>query len=533
MVTKVSVIVPVFNPGESIAPLIDSLLGQSMPAGECELIFVDDGSTDGTGARLDALANEHEHVTVEHIPNSGWPGRPRNIGLDLAAGEYVYFVDNDDWLGREALARLHVTARADEADIVIGKVVGHGKEVPRDVFVRNEHDLDAYSVPFSLLAPSKLFRRRLLIEHGIRFPEGRRRFEDHAFVVPAFFAARRISILADYACYHWMRRQDGSNASSLRTTDWSEYYAGVRQVLDIVDAHTEPGSFRDRLTMRWYAGKALGRLKGPYAEYPDDLRAALFGEARKLVEERFPTRLDRRLSHANRVRARLLRAGDRAGLDALARYERDMKAVVRVNRIRGDGTWLTVDIRAHLRQADGEPLRVVRRDGSLTWDAPVALRAHLAPGDLEIAGRLDAAPSRVILKSLDDGAEWDVVARARVSARPAPHDDPVRPHVRLRARIAPTIAAGGGPLPAGEYRVRAVISLAGFQSVAHARAEDGEPLTVRVTDTGRLLPSHRAEPASPPPPPPVSPARRAAWRMKRRVPQLLPTIKRARRAVVR
>ena len=110
---KVSVIVPVYNPGSNIDECISSLLGQSLPADEYEVIFVDDGSTDETPARLDELARTHENIRVEHIPNSGWPGRPRNIGIDLARGEYVYFVDNDDWLGSEALERLHATrARA-------------------------------------------------------------------------------------------------------------------------------------------------------------------------------------------------------------------------------------------------------------------------------------------------------------------------------------------------------------------------------------------------------------------------------------
>ena len=81
-------------------------------------------------------------MRVEHIPNSGWPGRPRNIGIEIARGEFVYFVDNDDWVGREALERMHAMAVRDEADIVIGKVVGHGKSVPRNLFRRNRTGVD-------------------------------------------------------------------------------------------------------------------------------------------------------------------------------------------------------------------------------------------------------------------------------------------------------------------------------------------------------------------------------------------------------
>jgi len=212
-VPKVSVIVPVFNPGERIDPLLDSLLGQSLPAAEHELIFVDDGSTDGTGERLAALAAEHDNVRTIQIENSGWPGRPRNVGLDAARGEFVYFVDHDDYLGTEALERLYATAIADEADIVIGKVVGHHKAVPRSLFRENVHELGLRAAPFNLLTPHKLFRRALLDEHGIRFPEGKRRLEDHMFVVPAYFAARNMAILADYACYHWVRWDSDENAS--------------------------------------------------------------------------------------------------------------------------------------------------------------------------------------------------------------------------------------------------------------------------------------------------------------------------------
>src|SRR5947207_3223167 len=91
---------------------------------------------------------------------------------------------------------------------------------------------------------------------GARAPELRR---DHALVVPAFFAARRISILADYPCYHWARRPDGGNASRQRP-DLAAYFGAVREVLDAVDAQTEPGPLRERLYLRWYRGKVLARF---------------------------------------------------------------------------------------------------------------------------------------------------------------------------------------------------------------------------------------------------------------------------------
>jgi glycosyltransferase involved in cell wall biosynthesis len=195
MAAKVSLIVPVFDPGPDIDELIASLLGQTLPPSELELVFVDDGSTDGTPARLDELAARHRHVRVQHIPNSGWPGKPRNLGLDMATGDYVFFADNDDWLERDALERLHATAVQDRADIVLGKVVGHGKPVPLRIFEATRHAIAFDSdLLLGMLTPAKLFRRRLLDERGLRFPEGRRRLEDHVFVLGAYFAAERISV---------------------------------------------------------------------------------------------------------------------------------------------------------------------------------------------------------------------------------------------------------------------------------------------------------------------------------------------------
>ena len=525
---KVSVIVPVYNPGSYIDELVDSLLGQTMPAGEAELIFVDDGSTDGSGARLDALAAAHPHVKVEHIPNSGWPGRPRNVGLDMAAGEFVFFADNDDWLGPEALERLYARALMDGADIVMGKVVGHGKAVTRGLFSENRHDLTARDAPFSLLTPHKLFRRGLLSEHGIRFPEGRRRLEDHAFVVPAFFAARRIAILADYPCYHWVRREDGENASS-RRPDWEGYFTNVREVLDVVDANAEPGEYRDRLYHRWYRGKLLSWLAtGGFLQREPEDRRALCEAARALTAERFGLHLDAQLPFAL-ASARRAGRGSLEGLEALGRYTGAMRSTTRVRQVRGDGTWLTLNLTARMWSTGDEgPMHVTRhgRPAGCSTRRPSegVRRGRRARHDRSLLrwrgpglpqggrgrhrmGRPDREP-----RAADGG---------RGRGRPAPAGQDARArraHDRRRRRAA---AAGRVRGPGGRLGRRLL-------HVSRARHED-EIFTVTVTPAGRL--EHWRPPAPPPPPPPPAPVRvrRAAAHAARQVPGVTPAFRRARR----
>ena len=111
---------------------------------------------------------------------------------------------------------------------MIGKVVGHSKSVPRSLFRENVHELGLRAAPFNLLTPHKLFRRALLDEHGIRFPEGKRRLEDHMMVVPAYFKARNMAILADYAVLPLGQLDAGTNAS-YAAPDPADYFADVRE----------------------------------------------------------------------------------------------------------------------------------------------------------------------------------------------------------------------------------------------------------------------------------------------------------------
>ena len=403
---KVSVVVAVYNPGANMDDLVRSVLAQSLPGDEYEAIFVDDSSTDGTAERLDALAEQHPVISVIHnSPNSGWPGRPRNLGLDAARGTYVYFVDNDDWLEPEALERLYDYAEDNESDIVWGRIVGNNRRVPRDAFRTNVPDARLGEHPLlSLLTPHKLFRTSFLRAHDIRFPEGRRRLEDHVFVMRAYFAASKISILADYPCYHWVSR--GTNASFQRL-DPAGYFGNVREVLDIVEANTEPGPFRDRMLAHWYGGKSLAWLEGTaMTRYPDDYRRELFDTVRTLAHDRFAPQVDRYLVPRRRLASNLLRDGDLDGLLQWAVWCSGVRVDARVTGMSWHADRLRVGLSAALVDSADRTL-AIRRSGEHEYlELPADLGiADLASHVVDVPASVGQARAAVFLR---DRASWIV-----------------------------------------------------------------------------------------------------------------------------
>lgn len=371
---KVSVIVAVYNPGEDINDLLASIDAQSLPPDEFEVFFADDDSTDGTRERLVAWAASRPHVQVLHnTPNSGWPGRPRNLGIDAATGEFLFFADNDDRLAPQALAWMYDYAVANDADIVIPKLVGvgPGRRTPRELFRRNIPDAKIGTHPiFSILTPHKLVRTAMVREHEIRFPEGPFRLEDHFFIVSCFFAARRISVLADKVCYYWMRRVSGGDNASFIPVDPMVYYRCLEQVLEIVEANTAPGSLRDQLYARWYDGKMLARMRGGMLKQSPAYQVSLFAEVRR-VSKRFGLGRRQRpwLGAAHRLRAELVEHGTLAQVQALAEVERGVTSRVEVDECAWtDDLRLILRLRAQMVYRDGEPIRVVREGGAVFWD---------------------------------------------------------------------------------------------------------------------------------------------------------------------
>ncbi len=182
----VSVIIPVYNKREYIGRCVSSLTAQSFS--DFELVLVDDGSTDGSGELCDGFAAADRRIRVIHRANGG-VSSARNAGLALAEGQYVTFIDGDDYVPNGYLAAL--VAAAEGADVAVCDVVcvRDGREARR--FACGKESLTAVEATELLLSRreinsgpcGKLFRRECI--DGVLFPD-MRVYEDILFVLAAF-----------------------------------------------------------------------------------------------------------------------------------------------------------------------------------------------------------------------------------------------------------------------------------------------------------------------------------------------------------
>ena len=481
MPIKVSVVIPVYNPGAYIEDCIASLLRQSLPDDEYEAIFVNDGSTDGTPGRLDRLAAEYPHMHVIHQEASGWSGKPRNVGIGAARGEFIQFVDNDDWLGDEALERMYNYGVENDADVIVGKMAGKGRTVPRELFRENRPHANVGDAPLiDSLTPHKMFRKIFLDKYNLRYPEGRRRLEDHVFVTEAYLRAANVSVLSDYICYYHVKRDDASNAGFQRF-DPAGYFKNLREALDVVEELTEPGPLRDRLFRRWLRVEMVERMRGQrLLKLPQDYRQELFGEIHKVVVERFGPGVAAGLQPTQQIVAGLIAANRLDDIEAFAKWEKGIRASGALESLSWDDGTLRVGFTAECASG-GKPV-TFRADGDKHLLAPPLPQSSLdaiALSGADTSAPLGQSRADLVLRERGTGAEFfQPVELSRESAAVKGRVGYSRQILRATAEIDPRTAANGAELGDGIWDVLVRISSCGW-------AKETRLGSVRSDDAGQ------------------------------------------------
>lgn len=459
---KVSVVVPVYNAGPYIERCAPSLLGQSLREDEYEIVYVDDGSTDGSAEVLDRLAAEHPRIRVHHQENSGWPGKPRNVGMAMARGEYIQLVDQDDRLAPEALERLYAMGSRNGSDIVLGKMAG-SMVGPSPVFRRNRERCTVEDAPLiETLTAHRMFRRAFLEESGLRFPEGYWRMEDLLFMVRAYPRAKVVSILADYPCYLWDRREDGGNNSEAEF-DLADNFRRLRTIIEALAEATEPGELQDRLLRRLYRVELMRTVSEPFiVDAEEEERREAYELTRPLAVECFPPGVTAGMPAVQRLRATLLAEDRPEALREVARRVREVRPRIEVGAAVQDAAGrLSLRIRATLQHTGVDPLALTgplalagtEADGYVLDPAfTEGIEGAEGAGGLPVPDPLSYANGEVLVHDLSRNVWWHAedTFRPRVESL-----EDGRSHVVVEggAVLDPLTLAGGEPLRPGTYEV--------------------------------------------------------------------------------
>ena len=232
---RVSVILPVYNCERYLRPCLDSILEHNDQ--RIEVICVDDGSTDGSPAILADYGAKDSRVRVLTQKNAG-AGAARNLGMSEARGEYLSFLDADDFFDPEMLRKAYNKAYLEESDIVVfrsqeyyedtGRFIGMRSNI-REEYLPEQQPFAGVDVPENIFrlfvgwAWDKLFRADFVRANGLKFQE-QRTTNDLLFTYSAVVKAERISTMNNILAYH--RKASGS-LSVTREQSWDCFYKAL------------------------------------------------------------------------------------------------------------------------------------------------------------------------------------------------------------------------------------------------------------------------------------------------------------------
>lgn len=221
---KISIIMPVYKVEEYVAKAIESILAQTFT--EYEFLIVDDGTPDKSGEICDAYAKKDARITVIHKENGGAPSA-RNTAIDLAKGEYVYFLDSDDWAEPDMLSDMYALAEKTKAQLVVcGFYIDtyYGTQhISEKICVDDKVFTDAESFREEayryfdrnmLYTPwNKLYRMDVIRAHKLYFPQTL--WDDFPFNLSYMQQVERVAFSTN-AYYHFIRARAESETAAYR-----------------------------------------------------------------------------------------------------------------------------------------------------------------------------------------------------------------------------------------------------------------------------------------------------------------------------
>lgn len=208
---KLTVVVIAYNNELYIEEALESLHEQTLQ--DMEVVVVNDLSSDKTGELIERfIQGKPKFKVIHHKENSGGCSAPRNTGIANSTGDYIMFLDGDDWYTVDACEKMVASIERTNSDFVSGQVIRTNNYhiwYHHTIYSKNRTNLNIREFPIMLydtLSVNKIYKRSFLDKHQLRFPEGIH-YEDIVFTGKAYFLAESISIITE-PIYYWRVVED-------------------------------------------------------------------------------------------------------------------------------------------------------------------------------------------------------------------------------------------------------------------------------------------------------------------------------------
>ncbi|MBQ4207420.1 MAG: glycosyltransferase family 2 protein [Clostridia bacterium] len=293
---KFSVIVPAYNSAAFLPQALDSLLSQT--AGDFEVVVVNDGSTDNTQEVLDAYIQKDPRVRSLRQENAG-VSAARNNGLLAAGGDYVTFLDADDWYAPDTLKAFTAAAEKSGADLLLGRLqmVEDGRPAffheMADVLAKEETvgTFDSRLL-WNFLVSNKCYRRAFLLEHDVRFP-ATGFSEEGAFFMDAVYAGASMAGAPESIVYY--RRHTAGEGLSVSQTasekNLQSLEGSMRHIYDAAAAVSADGDYLQEILYK-HLHILVSQFYRELWRMTDEALALCVGQMDALLQKLTPARLN-------------------------------------------------------------------------------------------------------------------------------------------------------------------------------------------------------------------------------------------------
>ena len=206
---KVSIIVPIYNKEKVLYKCLDSLVKQTMK--EIEVILINDGSTDNSETICLDYSEKFPSVVQYHAFENGGVSKARNRGIELAKGEYIGFVDSDDWVELNFCEEMFQQT-SNKTDCVVCSIKIIKETNQRLIQVKNATDIFSLDPVLRNSVSNKIFNLSVIKKFEIIFPNGSHSYEDFAFVFKFLSVSNKIAY-CDNTVYYYFKNQDSFTES--------------------------------------------------------------------------------------------------------------------------------------------------------------------------------------------------------------------------------------------------------------------------------------------------------------------------------